>query len=50
MIKNYLKIAFRNLLKYKVYTVINALGLSIGIGSCLFILAFWPLSYVVRLL
>ena len=38
MIKNYLKIAFRNLLKHKVYALINALGLSIGIGSCLFIL------------
>lgn len=38
MIKNYLKIAFRNLLKHKVYTIINAIGLSIGIGSCLFIL------------
>jgi putative ABC transport system permease protein len=39
MLSNYLKIAIRNLLKHKVYTIINALGLSIGIGSCLFILA-----------
>ncbi|HEX9653985.1 MAG TPA: ABC transporter permease [bacterium] len=38
MIKNYLKIAIRNLLKYKVYAVINALGLAIGMGSCLFLL------------
>lgn len=39
MFKNYLKIAVRNLLKHKTYTIINALGLSIGIASCLFILA-----------
>ncbi|MFQ5486538.1 MAG: ABC transporter permease, partial [Desulfobacterales bacterium] len=39
MIKNYLKISFRNLRKHKVYSLINAMGLSIGIASCLFILA-----------
>ncbi|ANH81459.1 macrolide transporter [Niabella ginsenosidivorans] len=37
MIKNYLKIAFRNLKKYKLYTAINVLGLSVGIASCLLI-------------
>jgi len=45
MIKNYLKIAFRNLLKHKIYALINALGLSIGIGSCLFILVISRYEY-----
>lgn len=40
MIKNYLKIAIRSLLKQRVYTVINVLGLSIGIASCLLISLF----------
>src|SRR5687767_14641138 len=40
MIKNYLKIALRNLLKQKVYTIINVLGLSVGIASCLLIVMF----------
>lgn len=35
MIKNYLKIAFRNLIKQKVYTFINVLGLAIGMTSCI---------------
>lgn len=35
MVKNYLKIAFRNLLKDKFYSLINILGLAIGIASCL---------------
>ncbi|MEM9142345.1 MAG: ABC transporter permease, partial [Bacteroidota bacterium] len=34
MIKNYLKIAWRNLLKNKGFTVINILGLSIGLAAC----------------
>ena len=37
MIKNYLKITFRNLIKYKGYTMINILGLAVGIAF--FILA-----------
>ncbi len=40
MIKNYLKIAIRSLIKQKVYTIINVLGLSIGIASCLLIVMF----------
>ena len=40
MIKNYFKIAFRNLLKYKGYSFINILGLAIGIACCLLILLF----------
>ena len=37
MIKNYFKIAFRNLFKHKVYSFINIFGLAIGIGCCLLI-------------
>jgi putative ABC transport system permease protein len=40
MIKNYLKVAFRNLLKSKVYSFINILGLSIGMAVALLI-ALW---------
>ncbi|GAB5409757.1 MAG: ABC transporter permease [Balneolaceae bacterium] len=37
MLKNYLKIAFRNLVKQKGYAFINTVGLSIGMGVCLFL-------------
>ena len=37
MLKNYLKIAFRNLIRNRSNTFINILGLSIGIASCLLI-------------
>lgn len=37
MIKNYLKIAFRNLLKHKLYSAINIFGLAVGIACCLLI-------------
>ncbi|MEQ9309118.1 MAG: ABC transporter permease [Balneolaceae bacterium] len=40
MLKNYIKIAFRNLLKHKSYSLINILGLSLGIGSMLLIFLF----------
>ena len=40
MIKNYFKIAWRNLLKSKVYSFINILGLSIGMAVALLI-ALW---------
>jgi putative ABC transport system permease protein len=40
MLRNYFKIALRNLIKQKVYTTINILGLSIGIASCLLITLF----------
>lgn len=40
MIKNYLKIALRNLSKRKGFTIINVLGLAIGIASCLLIAAY----------
>lgn len=47
MLKNYLKIAFRNLKRDTFYVVINILGLAIGMGVC-FIIAFYiqgELSY-----
>ncbi len=37
MFKNYIKIAIRNLLKNKVYSLINILGLSIGLATSLLI-------------
>ncbi len=37
MFKNYFKIAFRNVSKQKGYTLINTLGLAIGMGVCLFL-------------
>jgi len=40
MFRNYVKIAFRNLVKHRLYSVINIGGLSIGIGACLLILLF----------
>lgn len=37
MLKNYLKIAWRNLRKHKFYTFLNIFGLSLGLASCLLI-------------
>ncbi|NGP77670.1 FtsX-like permease family protein [Balneolaceae bacterium YR4-1] len=37
MVRNYLKIAFRNLVKRKAYTFINIFGLAIGLACCLLI-------------
>ena len=37
MIKKYIKIALRNLLKYKGFTLINILGLSFGLVCAIFI-------------
>jgi len=38
MLRNYLKIAYRNLIKTKLFSAINILGLSIGMAACLLIL------------
>ena len=35
MLQNYIKIAFRNLLKNKVFSIINITGLALGIACCL---------------
>jgi putative ABC transport system permease protein len=40
MLKNYLKIALRNLWKQKVYSFINILGLAVGMAACLLIYLF----------
>ncbi len=47
MIKNYLKVALRNLWKNKGYSAINIFGLAIGLATCLLILLYvWDeLSY-----
>lgn len=47
MIKNYFKIAWRNIIKQKGYSAINILGLSIGIAACMLILQYvsFELSY-----
>ena len=37
MIKNYLKIAFRNLSKNKIYSFINIAGLAVGIAVAMLI-------------
>ena len=40
MLKNFIKITVRNLLKYKTYSFINIAGLAIGIACCILILLF----------
>ena len=40
MFKNYFKTAWRNLIKNKVFSIINIAGLSIGITACLLILQY----------
>ena len=37
MFKNYLKIAFRNILKQKTYSFINIFGLALGLTICIFV-------------
>lgn len=47
MLQNYLKTAFRNLLKQRFYAAINVLGLAVGI-ACVLLIALWvryELSY-----
>ena len=40
MFTNYLKIAFRNIKKYKSYSFINIAGLAIGLACCVLIILF----------
>jgi putative ABC transport system permease protein len=44
MLQNYLKIAFRNLVRNKVYSFINIVGLAMGITAFLFILEYISLE------
>ena len=46
MLKNYLKLAWRNIARHKAYTFINILGLSLGLSVCLviFLLSHFELS------
>ena len=47
MLKNYIKIAFRNLRKNKAFSLINITGLAVGMACCLMILLYvqFELSY-----
>jgi len=47
MLKNYLKIAWRNLTKNKVFSAINIIGLAIGISACIiiYLITHFELSY-----
>ena len=47
MVKNYIKIAFRNIKKHKGYSLINITGLAIGIACCLLIVLYvgFEMSY-----
>jgi len=40
MLKNYFKVAVRNILKYKFYSAINIVGMTIGITACLLIIIY----------
>jgi putative ABC transport system permease protein len=45
MLKNYIKIAYRNLLSKKGYSAVNILGLSIGMTCCLLIFQYIAFEY-----
>ncbi|MFL5810772.1 MAG: ABC transporter permease [Flavisolibacter sp.] len=47
MIRNYLKIAFRNLWRHKVFSFINIMGLTVGMSACFLIFLYikFELSY-----
>ncbi|WP_298712562.1 ABC transporter permease, partial [uncultured Chitinophaga sp.] len=47
MVRNYIKIAFRNLWKHKSFSAINIAGLAAGLTACFFILSYvrFELSY-----
>jgi putative ABC transport system permease protein len=47
MVRNYLKIAWRNLMKNKIFSLINVLGLTIGITVCMMIFLFIRNEYSV---
>ncbi len=43
MFKNYIKMAFRNMIRYKGYTFLNVTGLALGLACCMLIM-FWVLD------
>src|SRR3990170_8182021 len=47
MLKNYFKIAFRNLWRHRVFSFINIMGLSVGMTACLLIFLYvrFEMSY-----
>src|SRR6201999_4059072 len=47
MLKNYFKIAWRNIIRHKVYSAINISGLTVGIAACLliFVVVQYELSF-----
>ncbi|WP_228236569.1 ABC transporter permease [Allomuricauda sp. M10] len=45
MIKNYLKIAWRNLIRNKIYSSINIIGLSLGLAACMLIVIYLGHEY-----
>jgi putative ABC transport system permease protein len=47
MLKNYVKIAIRNMMRNKVYSLINILGLSIGVACCLLLALYIQEEYAV---
>lgn len=40
MLRNYLKVAIRNILKHKFYSAINVLGMTIGVTACILIVLY----------
>ncbi len=40
MFRNYLKTAFRNLVRYKIYSAINIIGLAVGLAACMLIVLY----------
>jgi len=47
MLKNYITIAWRSLLRNKLHTIINIIGLSVGVSACLviFLITFFEFNY-----
>ena len=46
MLKNYLTIAWRNLMAHRLFSAINVLGLAIGLACCILIVLFVPRGLV----
>jgi putative ABC transport system permease protein len=44
MVKNYLKIAWRNIIKSRFYSIVNIIGLSTGIAFTLLIAAMYGVN------